>query len=107
MATLEHLAGRVGLSAACAALQVPRSTVYRARQPAVPAPTVGVTISARALSAEEKTVVRQTLNGDRFQDDAPREVYATLLDAGVYLCSWRTMYRILAENKELRERRNQ
>jgi putative transposase len=47
------------------------------------------------------------LNSERFQDLAPREVYATLLDEGQYLCHWRTMYRILAEHDEVRERRNQ
>ena len=47
------------------------------------------------------------LNSQRFQDSAPREVYATLLDEGQYVCSWRTMYRILDENNEVRERRNQ
>jgi putative transposase len=44
---------------------------------------------------------------ERFEDCAPREVYATLLDEGIYLCSWRTMYRILAVADEVRERRNQ
>jgi len=47
------------------------------------------------------------LNSVRFADQPPREVYATLLDEGTYLCSWRTMYRILDENQEVRERRNQ
>ena len=61
----------------------------------------------RALSADEKAVVRATLNSERFQDDAPREVYATLLDEGTYLCSVPTMYRILRENQEIRERRDQ
>jgi len=51
--------------------------------------------------------IRQELNSPRFQDQPPREVYATLLDEGQYLCSWRTMYRILDENQEVRERRNQ
>lgn len=55
----------------------------------------------------EKAEVRQVLNSDRFADQPPREVYATLLDEGKYLCSWRTMYRILDENQEVRERRNQ
>jgi putative transposase len=59
------------------------------------------------LSEEEKVQVRQVLNGERFQDCSPRQVYATLLDEGVYLCHWRTMYRILAEHDEVRERRNQ
>jgi putative transposase len=47
------------------------------------------------------------LNSERFQDQTPREVYATLLDEGVYHCHWRTMYRILDEQQEVRERRNQ
>ena len=51
--------------------------------------------------------MRQLLNSERFQDCAPREVYATLLDEGEYLCHWRSMYRILAEHDEVRERRNQ
>jgi len=51
--------------------------------------------------------VQEELNSKRFVDRAPPEVYATLLDKGRYLCSWRTMYRILAENDEVRERRNQ
>jgi putative transposase len=45
-------------------------------------------------------------NSERFLDDAPRQVYATLLDEGIYLCHWRTMYRILEAYAEVRERRN-
>jgi putative transposase len=61
----------------------------------------------RALQPAEKEQVRQELNSERFADQAPREVYASLMDEGKYLCSWRTMYRILGENQEVRERRNQ
>lgn len=61
----------------------------------------------RALRADERVQVRETLNSERFVDCAPRTVYATLLDEQQYLCSWRTMYRILAEANEVRERRNQ
>ena len=101
----EELAKSIGISAACQALGVPRSSLYRARQPekepqSRPTPE-------RALSEEEKVQVRQVLNSERFQDCALRQVYATLLDEGVYLCHWRTMYRILAEHEEVRERRNQ
>ncbi len=46
------------------------------------------------------------LNSERFQDQAPREVYATMLDEGLYVCHWRSMYRFLAEKQEVRERRN-
>jgi putative transposase len=58
------------------------------------------------LSQTEKAEVRQVLNSERFQDAAPRQVYATLLDEQVYLCHWRTMYRILKEHDEVRERRH-
>ncbi len=47
------------------------------------------------------------LNSDRFCDASPRQVYATLLDEGRYVCHWRTMYRILGGHDEVRERRNQ
>jgi putative transposase len=64
-------------------------------------------ISAHALSQVEEIKVREELNSERFQDRSPRKVYATLIDEGRYLCSWRSMYRILSENNEVRERRNQ
>jgi putative transposase len=59
------------------------------------------------LSEAERQQVRGLLHAERFVDQAPRAVYATLLDEGQYLCSVRTMYRILAEAEEVRERRNQ
>jgi putative transposase len=95
----------VGQSAACRALGVPRATLYRRLQPPVPhgfRPTPG-----RALDAAERQVVLDHLHAERFCDKAPAEVYATLIDEGTYLCSIRTMHRILAQNGELRERRNQ
>jgi len=105
IATAEELGESVGVSKACRVLMVPRSRLYRERRPKrppAPRPT-----SKRALSQEEKAEVHQTLNSERFQDSPPREVYATLLDEGIYLCDWRTMYRILGEYGEVQERRNQ
>ena len=96
----------VGVRAACAALGVARATFYRRRRPKTgqrqprPAP-------ARALDAAERAEVFGVLCAPRFADRAPAEVYATLLDEGTYLCSERTMYRILAENQAVRERRAQ
>jgi putative transposase len=95
----------VGQVAACRALGVPRATLYRRMQPAAPSrvrPT-----PERALNAVERQVVLDHLHSVRFRDKAPVEVYATLLDEGVYLCSIRTMHRILAQHGELKERRNQ
>jgi putative transposase len=101
----EELGERVGVSEACRVLGVPRSSLYRARKPRLASPPRPA--PPRALSAEEKAEVRAVLNGERFCDSAPREVYGTLLDEGEYLCHWRTMYRILEEYGEVRERRNQ
>lgn len=105
-----ELATTQGRMPACAALAVPRSSFYRAQAapqaPAEPEPA-SRPAPPRALSAAEKAQVREALNSARFQDQAPREVYATLLDEERYLCSISTMYRILAEHTEVRERRNQ
>ena len=49
----------------------------------------------------------ETLISERFRDEPVREVWAQLLDEGTFLCSVRTMYRILAENRAVRERRDQ
>lgn len=109
MEAVDELAAAVGVAEACHVLGVPRSTHYRTRQTLEtppPAPRERP-VPARSLSSEERTAVRDLLNSERFQDDAPREVYATLLDEGIYLCSWRTMYRILAAADEVQERRDQ
>ena len=105
MAAARSLAAVVGVQAACAALGVPRSAFYRARQPrTVPAPRPA---SPRALKQTEQAAVLAALHADRFQDCAPAAVYATLLDKGHYHCSIRTMYRVLAQTGEVRERRAQ
>jgi putative transposase len=89
----------------CAALGVGRASYYRTRQPRQGVPSEGQ--HPRALSIDERESVLEVLNGERFWDQAPGEVYATLLDEGRYLCSERTMYRILAANQQVRERRDQ
>jgi putative transposase len=113
-----QLAEQEGVSGACRLLAVPRSRYYRMRRPAVTVTTVAETVaemneapqpgkSGRALNAAEKSKVRDLLNSVPYQDRSPRQVYAALLDQGEYLCSWRTMYRILHEHGEVKERRNQ
>ncbi len=112
MTLVESLGKNVGVKAACEALTVPRASFYRNR-----AETIGKTKTAdakqtpkrnpRALSAEERQGVLDHFHSERFVDSAPETVYATLLDEDTYLCSPRTMYRILDDNKEVRERRNQ
>jgi putative transposase len=107
IALVKQLAESVSLWKACQALAVPRSGLYRQRQVTTPPGTPAPVVSPRALQPTEKVEVRQVLNSARFADQAPREVYASLIDEGKYLCSWRTMYRILDENQEVRERRDQ
>jgi putative transposase len=109
MDAVDTLAATVGVAEACQVLGMPRSSHYRARQASAAAPPAPIErpAPARALSTEERTTVRDVLNSPRFQDCAVREVYATLLDEAIYLCSWRTMYRILAAADEVRERRDQ
>ena len=86
----EELAQTIGTKEACAVLKVPRSSLYRSREPvSEPKPRPR---PARALSAAEKSQVRELLNSDRFCDRSPRQVYATLLDEDeIYFCHWRTM----------------
>ena len=80
----------LGIVAACAALGLARATYYRKLEPPMlgPAPK---RLSPRALTADEKKAVLAVLHEDRFIDLAPSEVYATLLDEGVFLCSERSM----------------
>jgi putative transposase len=109
MVAAEELAERIGETAwSCEALSVSRATLYRRRRHRVraarprPRPT-----SPRALAPDERQRVLSALHCKRFVDRAPAQIWATLLDEGIYYCSVRTMYRILAEQQEVRERRNQ
>lgn len=109
MSTCTELATMTGVAEACRVLGIPRSSLYRLRKPANESlkPARKRANSPRALDEMERETVRTVLNSERFQDQAPREVYATLLDEGVYHCHWRTMYRLLSEQDAVRERRNQ
>ena len=103
MSAIQQLAPHVGQAAACRALALPRASWYRRLQPvALPAAR---STPARALPLAERQTVLQHLHSERFRDKAPAEVFATLLDEGVFLCSLSTMYRILAAHGEVRERR--
>jgi putative transposase len=115
MDAVTHLAPTVGVVAACDLLEVARASFYRQRPilgpPASPAPEPASPAQrpapARALSPDERARVLTVLHEGRFQDRAPAVIQATLLDEGQYLCSTRTMYRILEQQGESRERRDQ
>jgi putative transposase len=104
----EQLGETVGRAAACRALDIPRASLYRnlraAEAPDTPEPRP---TPPRALTPAERQIVLAHLHAERFRDKAPAEIFATLLDEGTYLCSVRTMYRILEEEGEVRERRDQ
>lgn len=104
MVKIREIAPALGVAPSCAALGLPRATYYRCLQPRrTPIPRR----SPRALAPEERSEVLTILHEPRFADLAPAEIYATLLDDQRYVCSERSMYRILAENQEVRERRDQ
>ena len=94
----------LGAAPACRVLGLSRASLYRGRRPAGvarprPAPP-------RALTVGERQGVLDLLH-TRFIDQAPAQVHATLLDEGTYLCSPRTMYRVLDDAHEIKERRDQ
>jgi putative transposase len=104
MTAVEEAAVTLGTAPACRASGVPRASLYRRRRPvAVPRPHP---TPPRALAAGERQRVLDLLH-TRFVDHAPAQVHATLLDEGTYLCSPRTMYRILDAAHEVKERRDQ
>jgi putative transposase len=106
MAAVCDAAGDLGgIQAACEALGASRATHYRRTRPKH-GPRRRPS-SPRALSEAERAGVLETLNSERFVDQAPSEVHAELLDEGRYQCSVRTMYRILRQSSGVRERRDQ
>ncbi len=96
--------GVLTVLAACESVELPRATYYRARS--TPKEDTGRE-SHRRLTGQEREQVLETLISERFRDQSVRQVWAQLLDEGTYLCSVRTMYRILTENRAVRERRDQ
>jgi putative transposase len=105
---ITQLAPIVGTAAACRAVGQPRSSWYRhhRRSPAPPRPPrPAPRPQPRALSAAERQQVLEVLHAERFVDQAPASVWATLLDEGVYLASVATMYRLLRERGETGDRR--
>jgi transposase InsO family protein len=96
----------IGQRRASALTGLARATMNR--RPTAPAePVVRHPVPGNKLTVLERRRVLATLNSDEFVDLAPLEIYARLLDQGEYLCSVSTMYRILAENRQVNDRRRQ
>lgn len=106
MAAVQEAAPRLGAARTCRALGLARASYYRQLAPA-PARRAVRPSPPRTLSPAERQGVLDILHAPRFADQPPAEVYYTLLDEGIYLCSLRTMYRLLNEVQEVRERRDQ
>jgi putative transposase len=107
-----ELAPHVGVREACEALGASQAGYYRRHRhspaPVRPAPIPHLDRrQPRALGSEEQQAILDVLHGDRFVDTSPAEVWATLLDEGVYLGSESTFYRLLRRAGEVRERRAQ
>jgi putative transposase len=83
---------------ACKALGLPRASFYRSGHQDYIPPT-------KRHSPRRLAEVLSVLSSERFCDVAPAEVFATLLDEGIYLCSERTMYRVLHRNSGSTQRR--
>jgi putative transposase len=110
IALVEERRARVGIAPLCDALGLARATFYRRRggPPPGPAATRPRRPPAQALTPADREQVLALLHEERFVDLPPAQVWAQLLDGGqVPPCSIRTMYRVLAANAEVRERRNQ
>ncbi len=105
MTAVRELAPRFGVQPLCHALKVSRASFYRRLSPRSVQPNPRR--SPRALSAAENAAVLALLRQPEFVDQAPQEVFAAVLEQQRYLCSVRTMYRILARHAEVRERRDQ
>jgi hypothetical protein len=91
MATVLQAAPALGIVATCAAFNIARATYYRHVAPMF-GPKLKRPSPPRRLPDEERKAVLSVLHEPRFVDLAPAEVFATLLEAGTYLCSLRTMH---------------
>jgi len=97
MIAIESVAKYGETFALCQSIGIARASLYRRRQPARPAVSVSdPRPSPRALGPAERQVILDALHSERFVDQSPAEVQATLLEEQTYLCSTRTMYRVLA-----------
>jgi putative transposase len=106
---IAELAPLIGVREACAATGRPQANHYRRHRqsPAPVRPQRERRPQPRALTPAERGEVRAVLNSPEHVDKAPATVYHELLDGGVYLASVSTMYRVLRERDEVRERRRQ
>jgi putative transposase len=97
----------IRIDAVCKALEIPRATYYRHQNKEKPLTVPHLKPPKNALNPDEKKQVLDLLHNEQFRDKTPYEVFNTLIDKGEYYCSTRTMYRILEEQGETQDRRQQ
>lgn len=107
MIAAQGLASKTDVLTACNALGVPRASYYRWQSQTDKPALLNPRRHPLSLTDLEKQAVLNALHSERFIDKSPGEIVPTLLDEGLYLCSERTMYRVLNENNEVKERRRQ
>jgi len=109
MEATSELVAEMGVRAACAGMGLTRGSYYRSRRE-----TRQVLHTVRrprrsplALSEAERQEVIDVLHSPAYVDVAPRTAYAMLLDAGIFIASVSTFYRILRACSGTRGRRDQ
>jgi putative transposase len=109
---VSELAEHVGVRPACDLVGASQASYWR-RHRISDAPARPTQIphrqrrQPRALSKTERAAILEHLHSPRFVDMAPGEVWAILLDEGIYLGSESTFYRLLRAEGESKERRAQ
>ena len=109
-AAVTELEPLTSVKRACELLGKSRATLHRQRNPAPAAekaPPGPRAPHPAALTAAEQAALLAVLDSERFADKSPAQVYAILLDEGIYLASIRTMYRVMTLADQVRERRAQ
>lgn len=102
-----NLSAEIGKRSSCFAFDIPRASFYRFYSPKISIKKQRPK-SLLSLNSDEKQTVLDVLHSEKYQNKAPYQVYASLLDHGIYHCSIRTMYRLLKkEHGFVKERRCQ
>lgn len=103
-----QLSGYIGATKACDVIGLSRASFYRHKNPKnIEKKTKSKGKNFRAYTDEQKTNILDIMNSQEYCDKAPAQIYAKLLDSGIYYCSISTMYRTLKEKNQVLERRKQ
>ncbi|KQC14314.1 MAG: integrase, partial [Desulfuromonas sp. SDB] len=101
---VNHLSDQIGTQVSCDVFGIPRSSYYYKPADRDDLPNKRK-LPDFAYSIQERNNILNVMNSAIYMDQTPYEIYAAQLDNGNYLCSVSTMYRILTENDQVKERR--